>query len=183
MELPTPPMQITPWPTHRPSDPINAITSAERITDVPLSSRVAELIVIGTVSKVGPARWTTPDGKRPANPWAADNHDYIFTPVSIKVETVVKGDNPGGEVQVSGYGGSVGNDSLTWAGDDLYHFVQGERVMLFLFRGDAPKPQSLAALHLWDVHERFTITKGNRAVNTYQDLPLDEVLTTVVDAA
>ena len=174
-------------PTHAPSDPINSSLYAERETRVDYSTIRSDVIVIATVKKVGPARWTTPDGARPLNPWAENNVDHIFTPITVKVEKVLadkhaKGVSPNKDLLLYGYGGTVGRDSLSWGEDDLYNFVEGDRVLLFLFKSDGYKPPAVVKLNLWDVYERFSITSDGKTKNSYHKKDLQQLLSEV-DAA
>src|SRR5438067_2144329 len=77
--FPTVPAALQPTPDRRPSviptprpertpDP-NAPCANEVFSDLPsvnVLTRSASVIAIGTVKQVLPARWTTPDGRRPA---------------------------------------------------------------------------------------------------------------------
>jgi hypothetical protein len=180
---PTPEFSPTPLPTPRPSDPLTASLFAERESVVSLSTDNATLIITGTVTKVYSARWTTPDGSRPANPWDSSEGYQIYTPVMVMIDEALKGsEQPGTELLIYGYGGQVGQDSLVWAGDDLYDFQEGDRVVLFLFRSDVSRPANSTTLDLWDVYDRFTITNDGRAVNSSHNVALQDLLDEI-DAA
>lgn len=165
----------TPTPTHLPTDPLRSILFAERVSDIRDSTKAAGVIVTCTVRKVGPSRWSTPDGNRPANPWAEGNQDFIFTPITVTVDSYIKGLLPQTELRLHGYGGTVGQDSMGW-GDDLYNFIEGDRVLLFIFRGQGVNPSTVSNLNLWDVYDRFSITADGQAVNMYHEMPLQQLL-------
>lgn len=171
-------------PTHAPSDPKVAVLYAEQVSDIPVSTNTSDLIVIATVKKVGPARWTTPDGKRPVNPWASDNIDYIYTPITIVIQEQIVNKarlnaQAGTELHLKGYGGVVGKDSLSWGGDDLFQFIEGDKVLVFLARPQGLVHPEIDKAGLLEVYDRFTITKDNEAVNSYHKLPLDQVLSQI----
>lgn len=180
---PTPSVYPKLPPTPQPSDPINAVLNAERVPAINYSSKKAELIVVGKVTKVGPSRWSTPDGKRPPNPWAKDNQDYIYTPITVTVSSNIMGTAPKTELLIKGYGGVVGKDSLRWGSDDLYDFIEGDQVILFLFRTqgvDVLKDRT--HLDIWEVADRFSITKDGQAVNTYHKMPVPQLLDAINQA-
>jgi hypothetical protein len=71
----------TPLPTPNPGDPYTLYWTVTRYPSVPFSTQSASTVVLATVRQVFPARWTTPDGSRPANPHEAQH--TIFRPVII----------------------------------------------------------------------------------------------------
>lgn len=124
-----------PQPTPRAEDPWGLTIFADGFSPGPKqSAEQADVVVLGTVKKVGPARWDTPDGTRPANPWAQNNKYSIFTPVVLSVEQYLKGTQPGGEVTIYAVGGSVGLDHVEYASNDLYKVQEGDRVIVCLSR-------------------------------------------------
>lgn len=168
--------------TPRPEDPyhlsIDAFIMPGRIEE---QINKASVIVIGRVQQVGPARWTTPDGKRPHNPFALDSQATIFRPVVLEVERYLKGEQPAREFVLYALGGVVGQDSVTWTADDVVEFVEGARVLVFLsqVRDDS---NQLGYGQIWVVWDRYTITEDDRAINTYRNEPLNALLIKIAEA-
>lgn len=98
-----------------------------------LPAVTAQRIVVGTIAEVGPARWNTPDGQRPARTVCDGEplpNAIIYTPARVRVEQVVKGAITSAEIDVLLDGGTVGPDSLLTFGDQP--LVADQRVLLFL---------------------------------------------------
>lgn len=164
-----------PPPTPRPEDPYHAgvaITAAYP-PDKELA-RGAELVVIATVKQILPGRWTTADGKRPANPHAPANRETIFNPVLVEVEQYLKGQRPERELLIRANGGTVGHDSFTY-GDDMSTYSEGQRVVLFLARRPARGPQSHEGRELWSVGFRYTIGQDGWANAGSRRVPLPQL--------
>jgi hypothetical protein len=177
------PVFATPGPTLGPDAPWGGSLSLYRISDVQVSTQRAEAIFVGTVVEVGPARWTTVDGKRPSNPHSPENKDTIFRPVRVAAETYFKGMQTQTEFVLFAYGGVVGKDALEWASDDLQTFTPGERVLLFL--SNPPQMSQYVAntkLALWKLEDKFTLTSDGMAVNTYGKMPLDRLVEQIESA-
>lgn len=177
------PVYATPGPTLGPDEPWGGSLNLYRISDVQASIQRAEVIFIGTVLEVGPARWTTVDGKRPANPHSPENKDTIFRPVRVIAETHLKGIHKQTEFVLMAYGGVVGKDALEWAGDDLQSFTPNERVLVFL--SNPPQLSQYVAstkLALWKLDDKFTLTSDGMAFNTYKKMPLDQLLAEIQSA-
>lgn len=175
------PIQATPPSTPKPSDPFNLGVIADGIPpSTEKSTKRSGIIVVGTIKQVGPARWTTPDGKRPANPHAADNKDYIFTPVLLQVETYLKGRQLQTELTLLAFGGRVGQDSVTWESDRDKIFQEGERVVVFLERArPAHRIEVLDNRSLFWPLERYTIQEDSYATNRHSKLPLQQLLSEI----
>ena len=168
----------TPLPTPRPEDPYGLDICADRIPGtIKYSYEFASVVVIGTVRQVDASRWTTPDGKRPANPWAADNRDFIFTPVLIQVESYLKGEQSHSELLLLAIGGTVGQDTVGLCGDKSNTFHTGERVVLFL-NPARPTDQinAIGGRPLWRASERYTLTPDRNVTNGYSKLSLQQLL-------
>jgi hypothetical protein len=147
---------------------------------------LSTLIVDGIVKQVGPARWTTTDGKRPANPWAKDNKDYIFTPVVIETSSSLKeakGIGTGSQVMVLAIGGQVGQDRVVWTHDNDKTFKVGQRVIVYLRETKPSDPiQTVDNQPLWRLIERYTVTADGKAQNWHSDIPMQQLLSEI-DAA
>ncbi len=167
------PVPQGPPPTLGPDAPYHMTSAGSRMPYEPKeATERASIVVLGTVRQVGPARWTTPDGKRPANPHGQDvsTADYIFTPVLVTVEQYLKGKHASVDVLLEAYGGTVGQDSVEHVGDDLYTFKQGDRVVVFLEKkANKSQVQAVDGRPLWNIMEHYTITADGRAINTYHD--------------
>jgi hypothetical protein len=97
--------------------------------------KVAELVLLGTVGDILPARWTTSDGQRPGAP--KSGNAFIFTPVRVAIERLAKGAYTLPEIYFAVPGGRVGQDceSYTgsgawpefWTGGRFFYFVNRER--------------------------------------------------------
>ena len=179
--LPEPTFAIqpaVPHPTPKPSDPYQLIVAGARLPDPQRITEEAAIIAIGTVQRVLPARWSTPDGKRPANPHAEDIRYDIFRPVVLEVELYLKGPQLQTKLLLFAIGGAVGQDSVTWEVDDLFEFREGERVAVYL----ADEGQVMGANPLWTPRDRYTVTDDNRAVNVYRAIPLQQLVEEVQNA-
>ncbi len=172
----TPVSSVVPVPTSNADEPFNQIVSVYRTSEITPSTNKASVIILGSVTEVGRARWTTPDAQRPADPRSTDNPSTIFRPIRVHVQTVVKGTYSDEEISLYGLGGMVGHDSMTWLGDDLHTFNVGDRVLIFL--NQYPTTPEINGSMLWELIDKFTIL-DDRAVNTYKNLPLEEVVRTV----
>ncbi|MBA3943988.1 MAG: hypothetical protein H0X37_05430 [Herpetosiphonaceae bacterium] len=140
-----------------------------------MSAKGSTIIVIGTIKQVEPARWTTADGRRPANPQAARH--VIFRPVTLEVERYLKGQLPQQQLRVFAWGGSIGKDRFEQYPDYLYTFRVGERVVLFLHLYDPTGIEAgLQGVQFWGPVEHYTITTDNQAVNFYRTVPLQQLL-------
>lgn len=175
---PTSTRSPTPRSTLQPGDPYNLTIYGRRTVDTGRSAREATVIAIGTVKRVQPARWTTPDGRRPENPHAPTNLETIYTPVEIEIEQWLKGERPESELVIFALGGVIGQDSVESRVSDVNVFHQGQRVIVFL----ADRGLKLDAAPLWSIVERYTLTGDGQAVNSLHILPLAELLDEVYAA-
>jgi hypothetical protein len=170
----TPPA-ITPPSMPQPSDPFNLTVAAARFPNTRVSVNEATRIIIGTVKEILPARWSTADGQRPPNPHVEGLADVIYRPVVFEVEQYYKGKGNEQELVLVGFGGTVGQDSMEYAGDDLFTFHVGERMIVFLKESQ----YTLNGRPLATVVERYTITTDKQAKNELRGVPhqllLDEI--------
>jgi hypothetical protein len=79
--------------------------------------RYSELITIVTDREVLPARWSTRDGQRPANPHLGGF--TIVTPIRARVKHVAKGSYTLPEIHFAVVGGTVGQDCY-YVSNSLY---------------------------------------------------------------
>ena len=171
----TPSVGYTPVPTHQPSDPYNIAMYPRRMTDINFLAPSATTIISGTVIRIDPARWSTLDGLRPLNPWSSGNTANIITPVLVQVASYLKGSQTGPDVLVMALTGTVGQDSVGWD-DNLHTFTTGEQVIIFLNKRGVDPSLLIDKRSPWQVIEHYTITSGGSAVNSYQTLTLQQVL-------
>lgn len=175
---PTPARPLGLPPTPRPSDPYQLTIYGHRTVDTRRSMREATVVAIGTVTQVHPARWTTPDGRRPENPHAPTNLETIYTPVRVEVERYLKGERSESQLLIFALGGVVGKDSVEARVSDVNVFQEGQRVIVFL----VDKNLKLDGVPLWSIVERYTLTDDGQAVNSLHSLPLTELLDEVYAA-
>lgn len=126
-----------PYSTPRPSDPYRIEIASARDGNPRLSTELNTLVVVATVMEIRPAQWSTPDGRRPANPHDRQSPYGIYTPMFVQVEQVAKGAAPLARLAVVIPGGTVGDDYIRYS-DGLYDFEVDQRVVLFLKLRDLP---------------------------------------------
>jgi hypothetical protein len=154
------------------SQPLRLIISAVRSSNTEISVKESASIIIGRVKEILPAIWVTPDGKRPKDLQASDYNDIIMTPVLIEVEQFLRGSQSQTEILIYAVGGFVEPDEVKYTSDDLYEFIAGERVVVFIRDrgakvGDNPR---------LEVVERYTVWPDETVSNTYRTLTLKELL-------
>ena len=164
-----------PVPTLDPGEPIHVQMDVTGEPSVEISTQDSSLILIGRVTQVLPARWTTPTGLRPENPTHPEEGAGIFRPVLIEVEEYLKGELPEQNLIVYAWGGQVGEDVFAWEPDDLQTFEEGERLVVFLKPQNGPTDGTHAGAQLWSPVERYTITPEGNAQNYYHSIPLDQL--------
>ena len=140
----------------------------------------SDLIVQGTVTQILAARWTTADGKRPANPHAADNWASIYTPVLLRLTQTLKGEVVQPEIVIAAIGGTVGLDSVEWETDKSQNFKQGDNVVLFLgssvsYEYAGPLTKELGRT-VWHAYTRYDVTSDGQAINVDRRLPLADLV-------
>ena len=168
-------------PTPAPDVPYGYTLYADRIPNTAILTREASLIVIGTATRVLPARWNTPDGRRPANPWATWRQYSIFTPVYVAVEEEIKGLAPQREVLLYAFGGQVGRDVARREPDREDTLQEGNHLVLFLAE-QTSEPRSLNGSPFWSIDEMYIITQDGRATNVYRTIPLAQLRAEIADA-
>jgi hypothetical protein len=160
---------------------MNSAACGLRETDINYVVDNATTIVRGTVRHVPPARWSTPDGRRPANPHdPKGTGNFIYRPVVMQVEEYFKGEQPRRELVLFARGGTVGQDSHDYCGDPLYTFQEGEQVVLFLSplaAGLGPIPPATpGGPPLSAIVEHYTISAEGQATNIRRQVPLQQLL-------
>jgi hypothetical protein len=165
-----------PTRTHAPDDPYVVRKVVDRIPVTARSVEWSSLVVRGRVTHVGPARWTTEDGARPADPWSPDNVDFIFTPVSVAVLSTLKGEAAvGSELTLMALTGQVGKDYYRQSGD-FYVFSTGQEVVLFLSPLYEQVPlRTLDGQPLWQMRERYTLDASGNAYNYYKKMSASQL--------
>lgn len=167
-----PPITLPTEEIINPSDPFYLIINGNRTPNTRVSVNDSSAIVIGQVEEIFPARWSTPDGQRPADPFAYDNQATIYTPVRIQVEQSFLGYTTGEQMVVYALGGMVGQDAVVYASDDTYKFQLGDRVVVFVEELGAEidgNPQL-------QVRERYSISSEGLAYNGLRQVPLQELV-------
>lgn len=180
LSLPTP--TYNPGPQTRPTQPIPTFPtrdpSAPCILGVNASSPglqvqvpSSQIIILGTITELLPARWSTPDGQRPSNPCGVVQppFPYIYTPVRVTVEQVLKGTITTTEIEVQLLGGTVGQDrrfNLSEAPAEL-----GQRAVLFISMSGASS-----------ISGRYIVTNGNatEAVPPSRTVPLQQLISEIM---
>ena len=177
---------ITPVPFEKPSPPPSSLQptvdpNAPWIEEVSrelmprhIPIRNAEIIAIGTVKQVMPAQWTTQDGRRPANPHAANNRDTIFRPVLLQIEQYLRGEQPQPIIHILAYGGTVGQDTARVTSDNISEYREGDRVLVFLEHDQ--RGRSYQSHPLFVTLNRYTITPDGQATNSQETVPLQQLL-------
>ena len=110
----------------------------------------ADLVIIGTVKKIEPAQWGTPNGKMPKGVTIVkgkdksiesvtidiEPDDAVHTDVIFEVSEVYKGQTISKEIRVRTMGGIV--DGLQFKdreGENAEDYIIGKEYMLFLMKG------------------------------------------------
>lgn len=173
------PLAIALFVTGCGSPPIQSTVHLDRFPHIPSTARLSSVIVIGTVKQILPARWTTADGHRPADPTG----HAIFRPVMLDVEEYLKGEQNARTLQLYAWGGRIGDDMFEAQPDTLYEFQQGEHVVVFLEEfAPGSSPLNVDGSSLWSIQEHYTLTGDDQAQNFYQTLPLAELRATIQTA-
>lgn len=168
-------------PTPDPSLPYQVVVHIDRVPSTTISTEDAEVIVIGTVKHVSSARWTTPDGQRPANPSTA--RQDIFRPVLIEAEEYLKGQRPERQLHIFAWGGVVGQDSARREPDAMDEYREGERVVVFLKAHNSSNHEAaLQGQQFWNTMEHYTITADGQAANYYGTIPLQQLRSEIARA-
>lgn len=155
-----------------PNQPLTIIINPLRSPDTATSVNESTTILIGNVTEILPARWSTPDGQRPQDPRANGVSELIYTPVRIAIEQSISGDINGGEIIIHALGGVVGTDEVILSGDDLANFQVGDKVLVFV----KDRGTIIDGNPRIEVAERYTITSDGVATNIYRSLPLADLL-------
>lgn len=171
-----------PPPTPLPDSPRHVIVNSDGIPSVTNGAKQASIIAIGTVRQVLPARWSTPDGQRPANPWDAANRDTIFTPVMLEVEQYIKGVQPQRVMFIYAPGGTVGQDKVEYVGRHNYTFHEGDRVVIFADENTRNGVRQ-DGNPLWRlVTHHYTATAGGLWTDGFRTVPLEQLLNEIASA-
>lgn len=133
----------------------------------------ADVVVIGVIEQVGPARWTTPDGQ-PASLVQLQSNPavQVRTPAQVVIERTFKGDPSASVITFSFLGGYVGD--VTVLTDELETITEGRRVLLFLEHAPAGSPVHVVDSGLYPA-AWLTVT-GDTAVGPLYDVPLATVV-------
>ena len=115
--LPDPCQGLTYTRPSKPSDPYVWNVVGEGVADsfADKVRRYADLIIVGTVLDIAPARWATPNNQRPDNPHESGSI-LIITPVLVSVEYVAKGAYDLSEIYFEVPGGRIGQECASSTG-------------------------------------------------------------------
>ncbi len=160
-----------------------------------LVNQGAVLAVLGEVSAVHDAEWTTSDGTRPGTPWAVSGvpeDDWIQTPFTVSLDgepillqgavfdNLAAGDRAG-EVVVALRGGEIGGDRYEINDGRDRDFAAGDRVLLVLSAANGGNEDSelLPTDHGpgWELMQRYSVTDGSATLiwgDESFEWPLDE---------
>ena len=141
-------------------------------------AKKSNLILIGSVKEILPARWNTPDGKPPENAFEGSGlNDVIYRDVVISVDQYLKNPLSSNEVVVRMLGGTVGN--LTLDVEDEPSFEPGEDVLLYLVEDTKPATKDLEPEHFrvtGSFQGKYTLTGDGKAVKSGETADLGELL-------
>lgn len=144
-------------------------------------SRESDVILIGEVQEIHPARWNTPDGKMPTD--STDNlqsDDTIYTDTTVNVDQYLKNPLSSDEITVRIEGGAV--DNVIVLTDYESHFTKGEMVLLYLNEGPSPLIGDIGPEHFTVTGHKqgkFTVTGGGKAIGCDETISLEELLGTI----
>jgi len=127
-------------------------------------SNKSDTIVIGTVKEILPSKWNSVDGKKPSGKVQFSPQTFIYTDVLINVDEYVKNPLSSKEIIVRVEGGTVGNDTLVT--DSQPTFQPGEKVLLYLIKGENPDANDKGAEHFrvtGSLQGKFTLTDDGKA--------------------
>lgn len=189
----TPAVPSTPAPTESPTpDPNEPFNYGEFVTLADLGPSLGAfvdyslLIVTGSVAAILPARWTTPDGKRPDNPYeVVPEIVTIVTPIVIELDAPpilnrTSESLDSGRVIALIHGGVVGDDSVTihapWS-----NYTIGEMVLLTLSAGAGSSGIHTKGTLVvdgspaWWIAMKWTITEDGQAISYSDTRPLVDI--------
>lgn len=138
----------------------------------------SDLVLIGSVKEILPAKWSPPDGKEPLNP-IEDLGPYvvIYRDVVVSVDEYLKNPLSSNEVTVRTQGGTIGN--LTMDAEDEPSFETGEKVLLYLVEDTYPATKALGPEHyvIYGCFQgKFSLTEDGKAVSKGETVELEEML-------
>lgn len=124
--------------------------------------------MLGTVRDIGPARWTTVDGRHPGDP--KSGKDFIFTPVRIAIERVAKGAYALPAMYFAVPGGQVGGDCQSYTGSGTWpEFWIGGRFFYFVdYRSSSGSRERYADLQPVPGDSRY---QYHYAISSYRVTP------------
>lgn len=118
-------------------------------------STTSHAVLVGTVIAIGEPRWNTATGEAPdlADGWPT--YALIYRPVTVAVETVVRGIDVGRTVTIRWLGGTVGCNTFSFSYDGFEAVSPGGRYVFFLWRGNdasgQPSDENLTDGGAWPI--------------------------------
>ena len=164
------PNSINPNPTPGSGEAYHGVVNAYRAPKLTASLTQANIGFVGTVKQILSARWNTPDGKRPENPFASRGEFTIYRPVVVSVEQVIRGEALQADVTLYAIGGVVGSDAVEYISDALYTFTEGQKVVLLI---NSSWPTGTPYLAIID---KYQIGVDGVADNSYERIPLSSLI-------
>ena len=145
-------------------------------------SKYSDMIVIGTVKEILPAKWNTVDGKQPNKSPSelSPIDDLIYTDIIINVDKYLKNPLSSNKVIVRVIYGTVG--SITMTSDAEPRFEMGEKVLLYLSKDTKSSTKDIGSEHfiVTDFFKgKFTLTDDGKAIGTDENTTLEELLSTI----
>ena len=149
-------------------------------------TRRADTIVDATVKEFGKPFWNTDSGQRPSGSdreILRDTNFRIFTPVTLNVTEVLKGEEIGSrQVTLNRYGGQVGQDRFVT--EDGPYFESGQRMVLFLRDCGTERSQiRIDQGFRYRFIDRYVIDSEEIGRGDYRSgsIPLAELLATIAE--
>ncbi len=143
----------------------------------------SELIVIGTVKEILPAKWNTQNGKRrgdTVDEFGED--DTIYTDIIVSVESYLKNPLNQEEIRVRIEGGE--DELVSMSVDYEPQFKEGENVLIYLRKDTYPNFKDVGPKHYVVTgycQGKFSLTDDQMAVRPYENpLKLNELRTAIM---
>lgn len=134
----------------------------------------SELIISGVVVEISDAKWNNIDNKKPEK---ITGKDTIYRDVTLKVDSIIKGDvSSGSHVTIRTLGGAV--DNFKMEDDSQPELNKGDEVIAFLLNDNTIYNKEKTKDHFIVLGSEQGIYKlsGNEISNSNEKLKLDEFM-------